>query len=50
MEVKEIDLKEKELISSETLPAVAEAFKIKTITEGMKSKEISAALGEAKKR
>jgi flotillin len=47
VEEKEIKRKEKELKSAVTLPAVAEAYKIKTIAEGMKAKEIAAALGES---
>ena len=47
VEEKEIERKEKELKSLVTLPALAEAYKIKTIAEGMKAKKVAAALGEA---
>ena len=47
MEEKEIERKEKELKSSVTLPAGAEGYRIKTLAEGMESKEIAAASGEA---
>ena len=47
IEEKEMERKEKDLKSSVFLPADAEAYRIKTITEGMRKRNIFCALGQA---
>ena len=47
VEEKEIERKSKELMSTVRLPAEAEAFKTQTIAEGMKTKALASAKGEA---
>ena len=44
VEEKEIERKEKELLSTVRLPAEAEAYKIRTIAEGMKTKAVAYAM------